>query len=241
MPTEVNTRWLYESLYNDWKGSLPESTKETILKGGYYTVSPRKGFRIISLNSNDCYTDNFWLYHNGMNKIPQLQWFHDTLLAAEAANEKVHVLSHIPSGDSTCWNVWSREFNRCVTRFHKTISGIFNGHSHTDNIAVHYSDKGHATAIAWNGGALTTYSYKNPNYRVYDVDSETFDVTNHRTYIFDLNEANKHPDVQPKWFMEYEFIKEFTEDTSPAGIDKLLDEFAEKPALLRKVSEIYRE
>jgi len=66
-------------------------------------------------------------------------------------------------------------------------------------------------------------------------------VTNHRTYIFDLNEANKHPDVQPKWFMEYEFIKEFTEDTSPAGIDKLLDQFAEKPALLRKVSEISRE
>ncbi|KAM8706652.1 hypothetical protein ACLKA7_010851 [Drosophila subpalustris] len=234
VPDEVNTRWLYEHLYNDWKQWLPAETEETILRGGYYTVSPRKGFRIIALNSNGCYTDNLWLYHNGTDKIPQLQWFHDTLLAAEANGEKVHVLSHIPSGDGTCWAVWAREYNRCITRFHKTISGIFHGHSHKDELFVHYSDEGHATAVAWNGGALTTYSYKNPNYRVYDVDAETFDVTNHRTYIFDLNEANKNPEQQPNWLLEYEFIKEFTEDTSPAGIDKLLDELADKPALMRK-------
>ncbi|KAH8381288.1 hypothetical protein KR093_002108, partial [Drosophila rubida] len=234
VPDEVNTRWLYEHLYQDWSKWLPAETKETILKGGYYTVSPRKGFRIIALNSNGCYTDNFWLYHNGTDKIPQLQWFHDTLLAAEAAGEKVHVLTHIPSGDGTCWAVWAREYNRCITRFHKTISGIFNGHSHKDELAVHYSEEGHATAVAWNGGALTTFSYKNPNYRVYDVEPATFQVTNHRTYIYDLNEANKKPEQQPNWFLEYEFIKEFTDDLSPAGIDKLLDEFADKPALMRK-------
>ncbi|XP_030556482.1 sphingomyelin phosphodiesterase [Drosophila novamexicana] len=234
VPDEINTKWLYEHLYNDWSKWLPAETKQTILKGGYYTVSPRKGFRIIALNGNDCYTDNFWLYHSGNDKIPQLQWFHDTLLAAEAAGEYVHVLTHIPSGDGTCWSVWAREYNRCITRFHKTISGIFNGHSHKDELAVHYSDEGHATAVAWNGGALTTYSYKNPNYRVYSVNPDTYDVTNHQTYIYDLNEANKKPDEQPNWFLEYDFSKEFTEDLSPAGIDKLLDEFADKPDLMRK-------
>ncbi|KAH8398701.1 hypothetical protein KR215_011863, partial [Drosophila sulfurigaster] len=234
VPDEVNTRWLYEHLYEDWSRWLPAETKETILKGGYYTVSPQTGFRIIALNSNGCYTDNFWLYHNGTDKIPQLEWFHDVLLAAEAAGEKVHVLTHIPSGDGTCWAVWARAYNRIITRFHKTISGIFNGHSHKDELAVHYSEEGHATAVAWNGGALTTYSYKNPNYRVYDVEPATFQVTNHRTYIFDLNEANKQPEQEPTWFLEYEFIKEFTDDLSPAGIDKLLDDFADNPELMRK-------
>lgn len=223
-------------MYNDWSKWLPVETKETILKGGYYTVSPKKGFRIIALNSNGCYTDNFWLYHNGSDKIPQLQWFHDTLLAAESSGEKVHVLTHIPSGDGTCWAVWAREYNRIITRFHQTISAIFNGHSHKDELAVHYSEDGYATAVAWNGGALTTYSNKNPNYRVYDVDPEQYQVTNHRTYIYDLNEANAKPEEQPNWFLEYEFIKEFTEDTSPAGIDKLLEQFADNPDLMRKVS-----
>ncbi|EDW15479.1 uncharacterized protein Dmoj_GI24854 [Drosophila mojavensis] len=234
VPDEISTKWLYEHLYNDWSKWLPADTKETILKGGYYTVSPEKGFRIIALNGNDCYTDNFWLYHSGNNKIPQLQWLHDTLLAAEAAGEHVHVLNHIPSGDGTCWSVWAREYNRCITRFHKTISGIFNGHSHKDELNVHYSEQGHATAVSWNGGALTTFSYKNPNYRVYTVNPDTYDVTNHHTYIYDLNEANKKPAEQPNWFLEYDFAKEFTEDLSPAGIDKLLDDFADKPDLMRK-------
>ncbi|BFF93101.1 sphingomyelin phosphodiesterase [Drosophila madeirensis] len=234
VPDDVSTKWLYEHLYNDWSKWLPVETKETILKGGYYTVSPRQGFRIIALNSNDCYTDNFWLYHSGTDKIPQLQWFHDTLLAAEKAGEFVHILTHIPSGDGTCWSVWAREFNKCITRFRGTISGIFTGHSHKDELFVYYSDEGHATAVAWNGGAVTTYSDKNPDYRVYDISAKDFGVLDHRTYIFNLTEANLTPDKQPEWFLEYEFAKEFTEDTSPAGIDKLLDEFADNPQLMRK-------
>ncbi|XP_017020886.1 sphingomyelin phosphodiesterase [Drosophila kikkawai] len=235
VPDGISTKWLYEHLYNDWSKWLPAETKETILKGGYYTVSPRQGFRVIALNSNDCYTDNFWLYHSGTDKIPQLQWFHDTLLAAEKAGEYVHILTHIPSGDGTCWSVWAREFNRCITRFSGTISGIFTGHSHKDELFVYYSEEeGHATSVAWNGGAVTTYSNKNPNYRQYAVDPSTYQVTNHWTWIFNLTAANEKPDEQPEWFLEYEFIKEFTEDMSPAGIDKLLDQLAENPALMRK-------
>ncbi|KAH8382962.1 hypothetical protein KR009_006008 [Drosophila setifemur] len=234
VPDEISTKWLYEHLYNDWSKWLPVETKETILKGGYYTVSPKAGFRVIALNSNDCYTDNFWLYHSGTDKIPQLQWFHDTLLAAEKAGEYVHILTHIPSGDGTCWSVWAREFNRIITRFSPTISGIFTGHSHKDEVFVYYSEEGHATAVAWNGGAVTSYSNKNPNYRVYDVNQDTMVVTNHHTMIYNLTAANLKPDEQPEWFEEYEFIKEFTEDTSPAGMDKLLDELAANPSLMRK-------
>ncbi|XP_017845761.1 sphingomyelin phosphodiesterase-like [Drosophila busckii] len=233
VPSEVNTKWLYEHLYNDWSKWLPKETKETILKGGYYTVSPKKGFRIIALNSNDCLTENFWLYYDGSNKIPQLQWFHDTLLAAEKAGEFVHILSHIPSGDGTCWSVWAREYNRCIARFHKTIAGIFNGHSHYDEFNVFYSEEGYATAVAWNGGSVTTASNKNPNYKIYHANAENYGVTSVLSYVFLLNEANKQPDKEPNWFLEVDFIKEFTKDLSPAGIDELLEKMSETPELMR--------
>lgn len=42
-------------------GWLPESTRSTILQGGYYTVIPKKGFRIIALNSNVCYSYNWYV------------------------------------------------------------------------------------------------------------------------------------------------------------------------------------
>ncbi|XP_067632981.1 sphingomyelin phosphodiesterase-like isoform X2 [Eurosta solidaginis] len=232
---EVNTHWLYEHLYEDWSEWLPNDTKNTILAGGYYTVTPKPGFRVIALNNNDCLTENWWLFYDGTNKIPQLQWLHDTLLAAEKASEFVHILEHIQTGDETCWSVWSREFNRLVERFRYTISGIFNGHSHRDEMHLHYSSNGHAIGVTWNGGALTTSSSKNPNYRIYQLEHKTLQVVDSETWIFNLTEANAHGETQtPNWSKEYEFSAEFTTDLSPEGMDKLLDKMADNPKLLRK-------
>ncbi|XP_053954606.1 sphingomyelin phosphodiesterase-like [Anastrepha ludens] len=235
VPEDINTRWLYEKLYEQWSTWLPADTNATILKGGYYTVSPKSGFRVISLNNNDCYTSNWWLFNDGTDKIPQLQWLHDTLLAAEKAGEYVHILAHIPTGEGSCWSVWAREFNRLVERFRNTISGIFNGHSHQDEMHLHYSANSHAIGIAWNGGSITTYSNKNPNYRLYQIETNSMQVVDHETWIFNLTEANVHGEAQtPNWFKEYDFSTEFTTDLSPAGIDKLLDEMTEDPSILRK-------
>lgn len=58
---ELSTQWLYKMMADLWIdfGWLPESTRSTILQGGYYTVSSKKGFRIIALNSNICYSYNW--------------------------------------------------------------------------------------------------------------------------------------------------------------------------------------
>ncbi|CAD6992254.1 unnamed protein product [Ceratitis capitata] len=233
-PSEMNVQWLYEHLWSLWSRWLPADAKTTVLKGGYYTVSPKTGFRIISINSNECYLYNWWVYHNGSIAIEQLQWLHDTLLAAEKANEYVHILSHIPSGDADCWNVWAREFNRIIERFNKMIGGIFTGHTHVDELNVHYTSNGHAVGISWNGGSLTTYSNKNPNYVVYEVEPKSMQVVDYETWIFDLEQANvQGMSGKPEWFKEYSF-SEFTSDLSPAGLDSLLDRLAENPDLLQK-------
>lgn len=56
--TTISTQWLFDLSVKEWKQWLPQTTTSTILKGGYYTVLPKKGFRIIALNSNVCYTSN---------------------------------------------------------------------------------------------------------------------------------------------------------------------------------------
>lgn len=60
---EISTHWLYSMMADLWIdfGWLPNSTRSTILNGGYYTVSPKKGFRIIALNNNICYNYNWWV------------------------------------------------------------------------------------------------------------------------------------------------------------------------------------
>lgn len=58
---DLSTRWLFVEMADLWiqLGWLPMSARSTILRGGFYTLSPKPGFRIIALNSNVCYRYNW--------------------------------------------------------------------------------------------------------------------------------------------------------------------------------------
>lgn len=229
VPEEFTVRWLYGHVANTWSKWLPESALETVRRGGYYTVLARPGLRVVALNNNDCYTFNWWLFFEPTHPAAQLQWLHDTLLTAEANNEKVHILAHIPSGERNCFYVWSREYNRIINRFWNTISGIFNGHTHNDQFIVIYDDVNaqNAVNVAWNGGSATTYTDVNHNYKHYYVNSETFDVVDMDVFIYNLTEANLTPNQNPRWFKTYTFSEEYDQaDLSPAGLNNLVEGFA---------------
>lgn len=48
--------WLYSEVAKEWSKWLPESSKNTMLHGGFYSILIRPGFRLISLNMNYCHT-----------------------------------------------------------------------------------------------------------------------------------------------------------------------------------------
>lgn len=51
---ELNSSWLYETMLENLPVPSTDEIKKTIMKGGYYTVSPQKGLRLIILNDNVC-------------------------------------------------------------------------------------------------------------------------------------------------------------------------------------------
>lgn len=83
-------------------------------------------------------------------------------------------MSHIPT-NKDCMNTWSRIYNALVDRYSYTIRGIFAGHSHADELEIFYSASSkkaiNATFIA---PSLTTYSNRNPSFRVFEIDADTF-------------------------------------------------------------------
>lgn len=166
---------------------LPPQTQATIRRGGYYTVLHSPGFRIISMQNNDCYNYNWWVMYARDEGIHQLNWLHDTLLAAEAAGEKVHILAHIFPGGNSCFRWWSQQYRRIVERFHRIISGQFNGHSHSDDFNIYYAtgNINHAINYAWNAGATTTYTNLNPAYVLYYVDRVLY-VSKLECHVFNL-------------------------------------------------------
>jgi len=70
-----NISWLYEALADSWlKLGLPSDTRESILRGAFYTTIVRPGLRLISLNMNYCAPENYWLFINATDPLDQLQW-----------------------------------------------------------------------------------------------------------------------------------------------------------------------
>uniref|UniRef100_A0A336LTD4 Sphingomyelin phosphodiesterase n=1 Tax=Culicoides sonorensis TaxID=179676 RepID=A0A336LTD4_CULSO len=222
---ELSTQWLYDYTADAWFTWLPSESLETVKKGGYYTTLIAPNYRLIVLNNNECYVDNFWMLAGSNQLKDQLQWLHDTLLRAEANNEKVHIMRHIPSG-SSCFRYWDREYNRIINRFYHIISAQFEGHTHKNEIELFYDTENvkHALNVAFNGGSLTTYTNLNPNFMVFYVDKQSLEVIDFESYMFNLTEANLHPYQNPHWFKSYSFKKTWNlPDLSPESMNGLVE------------------
>lgn len=97
VPESLSIGWLYKLAQKEWKRWIPEKDLQTVIQGGYYTTLVKPGFRVVALNSNFGYYENYWLVFDDEYFQTQLQWLHDVLLEAESKGEKVHILSHVPS------------------------------------------------------------------------------------------------------------------------------------------------
>ncbi|XP_018375510.1 PREDICTED: sphingomyelin phosphodiesterase 1-like [Trachymyrmex cornetzi] len=210
---EISTQWLYKLMADLWIGFgwLPKSTRSTILQGGFYTVSPKKGFRIIALNNNVCYSYNWWILYQPQDPDGQLQWLADTLSQAEVDEEYVHILAHLPPSNTDCQTTWKREYVKIVNRFSHIIKAQFNGHTHKDELQLIYGsdDNSKISNVAWNGGSITTYQNVNPNYKLYTIDSKNYEVKDFENWIYNLTLANINSDQRPLWYKSYSFKEEY--------------------------------
>lgn len=204
---KVNTQWLFDAVANYWAKWLPQSALDTIKLGGYYTVLVKPGFRIVALNSNVCFTENFWLFYDDEDPYGQLKWLVRVLLEAEKNNEKVHLLSHVPPGEIRCHRQWQYNFNKIVQRFANTISAHFNGHTHVDEFRIYKneSNPNQVINVAYNGGSFTTFVGLNPDYRVYEVNPQNMMVSDYHQYTFNLSLANSAGSRGPDWYKLYSF------------------------------------
>ncbi|XP_035772890.1 sphingomyelin phosphodiesterase-like [Anopheles albimanus] len=234
---DFSARWLYDFSADQWSGWLPAATQQTIRQGGFYTALVRPGFRIIGMNNNDAYTFNWWILYDPAYLRAQLQWLHDTLLQAEAAGEKVHILAHIPIGAGTSYRTWARQYRRILDRFWDVITAHFHGHTHADEFNVFYSlsNPQHAISVGFNGGGTVPFSNYNPNYVVYYVNQQNYQVSDFESWYFSLTEANQNPARNPIWMQLYSFNRDFQlSNVSPASLDTLVRRFASNPAELRR-------
>lgn len=232
--------WLYEELANHWLKWLPSSTGNTLQHGAFYSVLLRPGFRLISLNTNYCYSLSWWLFVNGTDPASELKWLVNELQLAENNNEKVHIIGHVAPGSEDCLKAWSRNFHDIVNRYESTITGLFYGHSHADEFEVFYDKKNRSrpTAVAYLGPSVTSFTNYNPAYRIYYVDGDhnesTREILDHETWTMDLADANENENP-PNWFRLYS-AKEAYEmpNLRPKYWDKLIKDMEQNSNLFQQ-------
>lgn len=232
------SKWIFTLFNEQWSTWLDDNARGTIDKGGFYTFRGKDGPRIISLNSMFCYNLNWFLAYDPVDPAGQLIWLADTLIKAEEAGEMVYIIQHISVGTVDCLQEYSRELWRILTRFHCIIKGLFTGHVHRDETRLIYDidDLSKPIISVHNGGSVTSYIDVNPNYKIYEVEEESWDVLNAESWIFDLGATQKNPE----WIRLYSFRDEFkVPSIRPEDLHNVIMQLANDENLMRKYNSFY--
>lgn len=212
--------WNYDHLAALWELEewiSPETAQQARTHYAAYAVQRQDGLRIITLNTDMWFTQNFYNYINlaSSDNSGMLRFLTDELQEAEDAGDRVWILGHVPSGwDSTdpLPNP-TNLFYQIVDRFSPhVIAGIFFGHTHEDQMTIFYANNGTvmtketAQMVSWIGPSVTPLTNYNSGFRMYEVDSGTFEILDSYTWFADVNsfpELDGQTEFGPTYKFEY--------------------------------------
>lgn len=208
-----------------WKPWIGEKSAEQMKKFSYYsTFNEKLNLKIISLNTQACDDENWYLLKDSTDPGNMLQFLREELKSSEEKGEKVYIISHYPN--NSCLDKFGKIQDALYDRFSETIRGIFVGHSHGDGISfVRDSRTNQIVGISMLTGSLTTYSDRNPSFRIIEIDRETLRPVNFHQYRLDLEKANSNPEKEELEFDKvYSFLEEYEiKDMTHIGIHDFLN------------------
>lgn len=206
--------WNAELMADLWEdyGWLNSTTAKYARK--HYTgfsVTTKTNLKVIALNSNAYYASNLYNYWNAtdVDSFGQFQFLIDELIDAEAKDQRVWIIAHIPLVEEAL-PVPAEVFSQIIKRFSPyTIAGIFFGHTHLDQFNVLYDGEvrnkteENVVNFAWIAQAVTPLTDNNPSWRYYTVDTKTHSIMNSYNYYTRLNDTFYNESDEPLWEFEY--------------------------------------
>ncbi|TFK56761.1 sphingomyelin phosphodiesterase [Heliocybe sulcata] len=218
----VSSLWEYEGWIDQATGNYARTHYAA------YMVRRVDGLRIITLNTDFWYRANYFNYINMTDPDPSgmLRFITDELQDAEDAGDR----GDVDHWSCLAWLGW----HECAVQPHgfvadlkdiilpvyqiieryspHVIANTFFGHSHEDELSIIYTNNGTnmsaATALtpSWVCPSITPLTNLNSGFRVYEVDSGTFDILDAHTYWADVNsfpDLDNQTEYGPAYRYEY--------------------------------------
>ena len=168
--------------------------------------------RIISLNTNLCYTQNYALLNPKFLKDPadSLHFLQNQLYQAYQNNEKVHIIGHISPGNTPdCVKIWSRNYHQIIMPYLEgddpVITGQFFGHKHYDEFQI-VKDRSRTRPIGvlWTVPGLTTFEGGLPSFRIMQMSSINHSIQDMSTFTVNSEDIrDNNPKKEPTWTIHY--------------------------------------
>ncbi|MCJ1314253.1 hypothetical protein MMC25_007933 [Agyrium rufum] len=207
-PLGQQQSWNYNhvaALWQDegWIGSA--SVNQAKAHYAAYSTVNKYGLKIITLNTDFWYRSNYLNYINTTNpdNSGMQAFLISELQAAEDAGQRVWVLGHVLPGwdGSNGLPNPTNLFYQIIDRYSPhVIANTFFGHTHEDEQMIYYANNGTVqsanTALTpgWIGPSVTPLTNLNSGYRIYEVDTGSFDIYDAYTFYADVN---SFPDLDP--------------------------------------------
>jgi hypothetical protein len=193
--------WNYDHVAGLWQheGWLNATAAEQArLHYGAYSVKNHYGLRMITFNTDFWYHSNYLNYINMTNPDVSgtFAFMIQELQAAEDAGERVWLFGHVLSGwdGSNPLANPTNLFYQIVDRYSPhVIANIFFGHTHEDQVMIYYANNGTNQSLStalnagWIGPSVTPLTNLNSGFRLYEVDTGTFDIYEAYTWYADVS------------------------------------------------------
>ncbi|TVY82540.1 Sphingomyelin phosphodiesterase [Lachnellula suecica] len=209
--------WNYDHVsalwqHNGWLSS--SEAKQAATHYGAYSVKNHFGLRIITLNTDFWYRNNYLNFINTTNPDNSgiLGFVIKELQAAEGAGERVWIIGHVLSGwdGSNPLLGPTNLFYQIIDRYSPhVIANTFWGHTHEDQVMIYYANNGTvqnaSTALTsgWIGPSVTPLTNLNSGFRMYEVDTGTFDIYEAYTFYSDVDSYSALESTGPTFNFEY--------------------------------------
>jgi Calcineurin-like phosphoesterase len=204
----VSDLWLHEGWISKKQADMAK------IHYGAYSVKNAQGLRIITLNTDFWYKSNFMNFINTTNPDNSgiFKFLIDELQSAEDKGERVWILGHVLSGwdGSNPLPNPTNLFYQIIDRYSPhVIANVFWGHTHEDQFMIYYANNGtsqtaeNALTTGWIGPSVTPLTNLNSGFRVYEVDTGSFDIYEAYTFYSDINKASTLNGTGPTYQIEY--------------------------------------
>lgn len=158
-----------------------------------YSVTPRKGLRIIAINTDFWYKSNVFnmIHTQNPDYSGSLRFLTDELFHAEQRGERVWIVGHVLTGwdGSNPLDNPTNLFYQIVDRFAPhVIAHIFFGHTHEDQFNLFFANNAtskaadKAKAVSFMGPSITPGNNVNPALRIMHINSTTYELVDYHQF-----------------------------------------------------------